>query len=143
MSAEIIRQMREKLNGGKMAIRKQNFEGDEQKANTARQGHIDVSLELLRRLENIALQQKKSVNDYLEPILEQVVSNEEKVTRQSHRVVPDDIIERIYRVREQVARDSKGQLFEDSAERVRQQREERAQYLEQIREQSRNHPSNV
>lgn len=118
-----------------MAIRKQNFEGDEYKANTARQGHIDVSLELLRRLENIASQQKKSVSDYLEPILEQVVSNEEKVTQQSHHVVPDDIIERIYRVREQVARDSKGQLFEDSAERVRQQREERAQYLEQIREQ--------
>lgn len=118
-----------------MALRKQHFDGDEQNIKTAKQGHIDVSLELLQRLENIASQQKKSVSDYLEPILEQVVSDEEKVAHQTHHVVPDDIIEQIYRVREQVARDSKGQIFEDSAERLRQQREERARYLEQLREQ--------
>ncbi len=122
-----------------MALRKKDFDDDEQQEDNAMKRSritIDVSPELRRRIKIAASQNDLSISEYIGRILERSVPNELSLVEQERHPVPSDILEEVNRIRERVIRESKGHIFEDSAEVLRQQREERTQYLEQLREQS-------
>ena len=123
-----------------MALRKEDFHDDDKKqeANTMKRSRItiDVSPELRRRIKVAASQRDVSISEYLGNILEEHVPEEMELVEQDVHPVPSDILEEIDRIRERVIRESKEHIFVDSTEVLRQQREERAQYLEELREQS-------
>ena len=119
-----------------MALRKQDFDDDNTHRRELDQLTIGIDPALLRRIKRAASERKLSIDDYLRPILDQGVPDEETDTTQKQSPPPtSELLQRVLQVRARIMEESGGYLFEDSAEAVRRMREERTQYLEQLREQ--------
>jgi hypothetical protein len=91
---------------------------------------IDVSPNLLHRIEVAAAKNGLSIGEYLAHILEQNVPDESATTaRQRRRPITKESIERLMRTREEISRETNGRIFPDSAEILREEREKRTRYL--------------
>ena len=94
---------------------------------------ITVSRELYRRIRLAASQNNLSLNEYIERILGEAVSDEASLTQRQRRPVTRATLEALREIREEILQDRGGKPFEeDSAELIRQMREERSQELEQL-----------
>jgi hypothetical protein len=121
-----------------MALRKQHFDdNNEQAPHRGEQAQLTIGIDtaLLRRIEKAAAEQKLSVEEYLAPLLDQVVPDDTSKIEEQNPPPTSELLQRVLQVRARIMEESGGHLFEDSAEAVRRMREERTQYLEQLREQ--------
>ena len=105
--------------GNSMAMQHSN---DEQESDLL----IRIHPQLHRKIILEAAKANLSVQDYVERILEQNVSQERE------RGLNKEAIDDLFRLREQIKRNHPGQVFEDSAEQLHQIREERMRELEGI-----------
>ena len=87
---------------------------------------IDITSDLLRRLEMAAAQSHLSLNEYVRHVLEETVGSETKKMRELDPAAVEDLLQN----QEAIRRAHPNVVFEDSAEILHQLREERTRELE-------------
>jgi len=117
-----------------MALRKQEFDDNEEQSNKSTRPRItiDVSPELRRRIRVAASQNDLSISQYVGKILDQAVPHETRMNQQQRRPLNRKTLEHALQVRQEIIEHTNGRVFEDSTEIIRQMREERSRELEQL-----------
>jgi hypothetical protein len=94
---------------------------------------MDLSQGLQRRIKLAAAQNGLSINEYVEPILDETVPEEPDAMHQQKRhPLTHEILQAVLEVRKQIIEHTNGEIFEDSTELIRQMREERSRELDEL-----------
>ncbi len=88
---------------------------------------VGISPELYQQVKIVAAQKNLSIREYLEEVLEGIMSRETSTSQ--GRPMTHETFEELRQLRERIKRNHPGQTFDDSTELIRQMREERSQYL--------------
>ena len=88
---------------------------------------VGISPELYQQVKIVAAQKNLSIREYLEEVLEGIMSRETSTSQGRH--MTHETFEELRQLRERIKRNHPGQTFDDSTELIRQMREERSQYL--------------
>ena len=88
---------------------------------------VGISPELYQQVKIVAAQKNLSIREYLEEVLEGIMSCETSTSQ--GRPMTHETFEELRQLRERIKRNHPGQTFDDSTELTRQMREERSQYL--------------
>ena len=90
---------------------------------------VGISPELYQQVKIVAAQKKLSIREYLEEVLEGIMSRETSTSQEQGRPMTHETFEELRQLRERIKRNHAGQTFDDSTELIRQMREERSRYL--------------
>ncbi len=95
---------------------------------------IEISPELLRRIEDAAAQRDLSVLAYIEDVLEQAAPKVSAASASTEpaRTSTQQALDPFRDVREAILQTTCGVLLDDSVEEIRRMREERTMYLESL-----------
>ncbi len=93
---------------------------------------IELSPELLRRIEAAAAQDNMPVQAYVEEVLEQAVLVPDEEKQSQRHPISREAYEQIIALRDRLACVYPGKVFPDSVEEIRQMREERDRHLESL-----------
>ena len=90
---------------------------------------VGISPELYQQVEIVAARKDLTIREYLEEVLEGIMSHETSTSQEQGRPMTHETFEELRQLRERIKRNHPGQTFDDSTELIRQMREERSQYL--------------
>ena len=90
---------------------------------------VGINPELYQRVEMAAAENHLSIREYLEEVLERIMSHDIDTSREQRQPMTREALEGLLQLREQFKKNHPGQVFDDSTEIIRQMREERSQYL--------------
>jgi hypothetical protein len=90
---------------------------------------VGISPEFYQQVKIVAAQKDLSIREYLEEVLEEIMSRETSTLHEQGHPMTHETFEELRQLRERIKRNHPGQTFDDSTELIRQMREERSQYL--------------
>lgn len=114
-----------------MALREQDFNNNMQQSTRKKRSRItfEVSPEMQERIKLLALLNRSSIGEYLEPILDEVLPKTVDIV-QERRPITQETVDGFRQFREEMQR-KHGKQSTDSVDIIHQMREERTKELEQ------------
>ncbi len=80
---------------------------------------VGISPELYQQVKIVAAQKDLSIREYLEKVLEGILSRETSTSQEQGRPMTHETFEELRQLRERIKRNHPGQTFDDSTELIR------------------------